>query len=128
MRNNLEINSSNVNGIVHDDQFDYNTRHLHSNVGDIVNETSNIDNSNCHHDIHPNPNNQNLNDNPEDKEDHVDYANDAADNDMNDQGVSNKTTNSERSSTNDSSKTVTNQKLILRLFMKKITIKNTLKN
>ena len=99
--------------------------HSHGSVGEIVRESSNIDDSMYHHNLHPNSTNLNLNDNPEENEDHVDYET-VTDNEMKDQGFSNKTANSERFSINDSSKASSNKKLILRLSMKKHNHKKSL--
>ena len=52
--------------------------------------------------------------------DYVDFEDDATYNEISDQGGLNKTTNSERSSINDNSKTVPNKILRLRISMKKL--------
>ena len=52
-------------------------------------EYSDIDHSKYHHSVPPNPTYLNFNENPEDKKDLVNYE-EATDNEMNDQGLSNK--------------------------------------
>ena len=85
-----------------------------------MNDTTNIDNSNDSHHLHPNPNNQNSNDNPEDNDNLVGYDNNDTDIEINDQGLSNNTNISDRSSINDSSRTVSNKNLKLIISMKKL--------
>ena len=118
MLNNREIKFTNSNGLLSDDQLNSNTPHSHDNVGEIVKESSDIDNSKYNHTINPNPTSLTFNENPEDNQALVDYE-EATYNEMNDQGVSNKMTHSDRSSIGNSSKIGTNNLLIIRLSMKK---------
>ena len=66
----------------------------------------------------PIPTSINFNENPEDKMDYL-YYEESPDNEMNDYAAYNKTTNSEIPSIDNISKTGTNSKLTLKLYMKK---------
>ena len=73
LANNSEIKLPNPNGMLSDDLFNSNTPHPYDNVGEIMKESSDIDNSKHHHNVNPNPTNLTFNDNLEDNQDLVDY-------------------------------------------------------